>query len=781
MAKFDSPYNEIYLRLVSRFKNILEDQRKEGDRRRWINAPNRQQTPGFVGRNEILQKMHDYFHPVDTRDGKSPAENEEEESQTEMGGVFVLHGSPDLGKTRIALQYATKHDKSYSKIVWVRAGSSYEVLDSFRLAARSLELESPERGLIGAVFSKLSEIDGKILIVYDDLDVNMSALIHTEHERQWGPSTHVIITTNDRLSVRSLQVCATHVINSLSASEGHKLMRTMLHFQNSESDSDLTRLGEALGWHPLAIQQSVSYIDISALSVDRYLSTLSRAPKDVLFSELGYIDTGKSLEATFEQLLKRLGADDSFAVDWVSMCSYLGTKIDHDLFDLAQDFWSSGPVRAQESNAFSPTSDGWAELSWLFSDPSRSLESMWLRLSALGRFNVVKTHSTYWELPTLMALWIRHRHGDAPGQKHKHLARAVCFLHACAEQLRRAGAGNARRDTAAAYNAQLRLVHLANVCVRHCSDAIKKNIASIVPVECTVTLACWKIHAGDCNSAVDMLTVALDRETNPLSMIDLQRTLAWGLRRGCRAAEAVPYQLLAIESLERLQASNAASTADCVYEVLRARGELASIYREVPKKLKLNDAIELQKGIVTQTRELYGDNARQTIHEMSCLSSIYSTAVQLEKALAIDLEILEICRESRTSLEELMSQKEKLAVTYFDLHRFKDAIELQTEVMEWCRERYGEQHIETATALHRLAASRLHAEFELPLAHKMISSALDIRRKWLGDENDRTKKSAKLKEEIKKKQESIRHSGTVSRRVDSFNRGLEHRDSGFAM
>ena len=81
----------------------------------------------FVGREDVLTEMHDFF-------------TSNKESRTKGPTCFVLHGLAGQGKSQIALEYAYEHTADYDVIFWLEAEEEQELARSYSLISKKLRL-----------------------------------------------------------------------------------------------------------------------------------------------------------------------------------------------------------------------------------------------------------------------------------------------------------------------------------------------------------------------------------------------------------------------------------------------------------------------------------------------------------------------------------------------------------------------------------------------------------------------------------------------------------------
>jgi len=81
--------------------------------------------PSFVGRDEEIRDIHDYFTSPLPTPGSGPR-------------CLVIHGLGGQGKTQTALGYYWKYREHYDAALWIRSETAERLEASFLLAAKKL-------------------------------------------------------------------------------------------------------------------------------------------------------------------------------------------------------------------------------------------------------------------------------------------------------------------------------------------------------------------------------------------------------------------------------------------------------------------------------------------------------------------------------------------------------------------------------------------------------------------------------------------------------------------
>jgi tetratricopeptide (TPR) repeat protein len=403
-------------------------------------------------------------------------------------------------------------------------------------------------------------------------------------------------------------------------------------------------------------------------------------------------------------------------------------------------------------------------------------------LPKLVTHSVLQIQNGSWEQHLMMAEVVRHIEANPEAA----VWNAAYFILAVAEELRRKEGGNARSDTTSVYYVQFRITHHADFCIDYCRRVLGKNIATIVPLDCTITFAIWNVRAGKYKLAIGMLKAGLEHHKSQFQdskdpkereiFARAQRALANAFRNSNKLEEAYEQQMTAIQVLTDLSRQPGVSRS-VVEELIRARGELATIYRERGWRDKnaryFRMAISLQTEVVEQAGAYFGKSSSESLHEMSCLSAILTWAGSLDLSLEKDKEIFDLCNNSYPNNPTLRQRQERLrkmkhlGQSYYHCAEYDEAVRLEKEVLKETRDIRGVKHLETAEALYNLAVS-YHGKgiqeqrrnkhkpwtsdtlvnIDLDSAMDCIREALDIRQEFLGKEHEQTKKAIEQQEKI---------------------------------
>ncbi|KAJ7445482.1 hypothetical protein FB451DRAFT_1433297 [Mycena latifolia] len=173
-------------------------------------------------------------------------------------------------------------------------------------------------------------------------------------------------------------------------------------------------------------------------------------------------------------------------------------------------------------------------------------------------------------------------------------------------------------------------------------------------------------------------------------------------------------------------------------DTLTSMGNLALWYSQMGQ---FHEAAELEKVVLKKHRELLGEDHPDTVTAMGNLASRYSQMGQFHKALELQKLVLskhrELLGEDHPSTLGTMGN---LAITYLEMGQLQDAAELEKVVLSKLRELLGEDHPDTLRAMGDLAVmySRMG---QFPEAAELEKVVLNKRRELLGEDHPDTLKT----------------------------------------
>lgn len=751
LSKFEYRSNFIYRSLLRKFAAILSQEGQGSDQPNTSLDPSQIQGDLSVGRQSVIARMNNCLSvDIGTADS-TPVP------------IFVLCDVPGMGQTELAQRYGFCHRSMYEAVIWVDASSEDAIVKSF---ATSDGQTTDASTAIQSELGRLSKLPRPILLIYADLDDDKSLdMIKRHHKPKWTGSIRVVITTCNK-KVSSLAPCRNiSRVRHLSDGEKNELLQE-LNPSDPETNADLFELGDKLDWWPPALR-AVEECFNRGRSASTVLGWIGKDSLKALKSKDPSCTGSFNIFDIFERTVKLPGSSvGESALALLTLCSFLGGEVHHDLFKLAFSF-------CRQDNDFRRSALVQRILQ-IIGHASSSADMVHEELDGLLGLSLIEDHKGFWKLPQIVGTWARSR---VTGEgRRSFVVRAASFVYVCAEQLRLTKGEGARTDTSDAYHAQLQLVGYAEVLTKYCADVLDLDLARIVPIECVTTFASWHMHAGRYDVAIKMLEAALDEAGQPdidikntpgafddnmggciLDVIDARRILAWALRKKENLAKAEDEQHKAINALKKLEEfapkTMLSNTARQVK--VRARGELATVYRD-RGRLHGDDTSFLaakreQEKVLQEAILAFGGDCWETRHERSCLSTIYRDAEDWNMVLAYDQENLRSWEKHPESSQRHMSEGRKLrchlATTLYDGGKYIEAHDIWQKVLLDLEAQGDIRHPERATVMYRLAKACSKEGKDLDKAVEWLDRALEIHRKF-GCHAHEASEAADLKKEL---------------------------------
>lgn len=249
--------------------------------KRYYSVPARR-VRNFVGRDDILESIEAGFFGKN-RNANGPH-------------VVVLRGLGGQGKTQIALEYCRRSRLTYRGIFWVDANSESTVKESFQAIAD--KIKAPEEVVptdaTNFVLEKLNLWDNPWLMVFDNYD-DVKNFDNIQDFLSDNDKGRVIVTSRSPAAeTLAREDCALHLEGLPKEYALELLQKTSLLDQFDSHLSEASQIVHKLVYHPLAITQAGSYIQLRKLNLDQFLEH--------------YVDKRKILEHTplVTQYRKRL-------------------------------------------------------------------------------------------------------------------------------------------------------------------------------------------------------------------------------------------------------------------------------------------------------------------------------------------------------------------------------------------------------------------------------------------------------------------------------------------
>ncbi|GAA0403634.1 hypothetical protein Acor_33070 [Acrocarpospora corrugata] len=259
----------------------------------------------FTGRDELLRELH-----ADVR------------SHITAVVPHALHGIGGVGKTHVAIEYAWRYRHEYDIVWWIPADQPILVRSSLAGLAPHLGLASPASVGIeeasAAVLDALRRGDPytRWLLIFDNAD--QPAEIN-EMLPSGGPG-QVLITSRDHTwQARA----ATVVVDVFTRQESIDFLRKRV--SAAIPDADASRLAEALGDLPLALEQAGALQAETGMSVQEYERLLNVQAAHLLGANKPP-DYPLSMTAAWSLSVSQLAEKLPVALELLRCCAFFGPE-----------------------------------------------------------------------------------------------------------------------------------------------------------------------------------------------------------------------------------------------------------------------------------------------------------------------------------------------------------------------------------------------------------------------------------------------------------------------
>jgi len=243
----------------------------------------------FIGRDKNLKKISAAF---------------------EHNGIVQIIGIGGIGKTQVALEYAYRLGEKYSSVIWfISAIDKTTTLSAFVALCKKIDIELSEDCNEGevqkAIKGCLDRINKWLLIVddlksYEIIEPYLPTKLHG----------HILITTRNQINDLPLALN----IDVLSKEEAIEVLKTCLP---DHDPKELGTLAKKLGYLPLALEQAMSYITATNMTILDFLQ-LFDSFADKVADDYNQFD--KTMFASMQTFLSKLSQS---AKQLLNLCAYM--------------------------------------------------------------------------------------------------------------------------------------------------------------------------------------------------------------------------------------------------------------------------------------------------------------------------------------------------------------------------------------------------------------------------------------------------------------------------
>jgi tetratricopeptide (TPR) repeat protein len=230
----------------------------------------------------------------------------------------TLHGIAGVGKTQLAIEYAHRFASEYDIVWWIPSEQSTSPPSALVALAPHLEISSN-----GAVAETLPRVLDSLrrgmpynrwLLIYDNasdlpsiseyLPAGGGDILITSRSPNWGP------------------IATPMSVDVFNRDESIELLRRHLPLI---AESEASRLAEALGDLPVAIEQAAAWLSTTGIDATTYLQLLETRLM-LLLEETVTPDYPLSLAATWSISIQRLSNSEPAAVQLLQICAFLAPE-----------------------------------------------------------------------------------------------------------------------------------------------------------------------------------------------------------------------------------------------------------------------------------------------------------------------------------------------------------------------------------------------------------------------------------------------------------------------
>ncbi len=270
--------------------------------------------PFFLGREEVLAHLRRQWQASQTMALSQP------QALCGLGGV---------GKTQVALEYASRHAADYQAIFWTQADSREALLSGFQANARALSLperdERDQSAIVEAVKGWLRQHTGWLLIL-DNADDPALVL-------EFLPTSlrgHVLLTTRaqapgglaSRIEIEPLDLDTAPLL--LLRRAGLLALDAPLAQAEPGEWQAAVQLAQELGGLPLALDQAGAYLEETRCGLSQYLDLYRHHRTGLLRHRGGLVpDHPDAVATTWSLSFALLESRSALAADLLRLCAVL--------------------------------------------------------------------------------------------------------------------------------------------------------------------------------------------------------------------------------------------------------------------------------------------------------------------------------------------------------------------------------------------------------------------------------------------------------------------------
>jgi hypothetical protein len=259
----------------------------------------------FTGRTEMLAALHARLTSGDTN----------------LTAVLpeALYGMGGIGKSQVAIEYAFRHADDYDVVWWIPSEDPTHIRSVYIALAEKLGI--PNTGAVNAVIEAVRESlrrghpYRRWLLVFDNAD-------DPQDVRPFFPSGgsgHILVTSRN---THWSNVAQTLEVALFDRAESKQLLQRR---NDGLSDADAEQIAEVLGDLPLAIEQAASWLRVTGMNADEYLTLFARKRAELLEAGLP-LDYHAPVATAWNVSFDRLAQEDPAALQLLQVCAFFAPE-----------------------------------------------------------------------------------------------------------------------------------------------------------------------------------------------------------------------------------------------------------------------------------------------------------------------------------------------------------------------------------------------------------------------------------------------------------------------
>ncbi|KAH7151967.1 hypothetical protein B0J13DRAFT_470560, partial [Dactylonectria estremocensis] len=644
--------------------------------------------------------------------------------------VFVLHGLGGVGKTQLAIDFARRHQATFSSVFWLDGRSEDRIRGSIAGCVNRIPKgQIPSTGrdqseahgkddLDAAVASVMEWLarpgNGDWLLIFDnvDQDHDQGGVTGAYDLRRYLPGDHGAILVTTRLS-RLAQLGESRRLAKVDLS----LSRTIFgKWYGGELGSDCDQLLELLDGLPLALAQAASYLREKGIDVTTYVQIYKHQWDELMGSRdassrplLDY-EQG-SIATTWMVSFKEIESKSTHAASLLRLWAFLDSKqLWHGLLGAA---------------AVAKGVDGWPDwLREMARNKVRFLDSIGLLL----RYSMVETQQGLigsYSMHPVVHRWASFLDGDQ--QKHESARLALVVV----------GSSVPTHDSKDYWVFQRRLLPHAERCAEWMREALSDAGVWYISDELVMAslhmLGMLYSDQGKFKEAEEMYERALEGYEKALGP-DHTSTLTTVNNLGLlysdqgKFKEAGEMYERALEGKEKALGPHHTSTLDTV-------NNLGNLYSH---QGKFKEAEEMYGRALEGKETALGPHHTSTLGTVNNLGNLYSDQGKFKEAEEMYERALEGYEKALGPHHTLtLGTVNNLGLLYSDQGKFKEAEEMYERALEGKEKALGPDHTSTLTTVNNLG-SLYSDQGKFKEADEMYERALEGYEKALGPDHTST-------------------------------------------